>query len=135
MNPSSNSSAKTKLFGRSKILLVDDNAELLELAALLLRDADHAVTMATDGAEAMRLVEDNAFDLVITDIVMPDKEGLETIRELRRKNPTLKIIAMSGGGSVAPEDYLSMARTFGAAQTLAKPGCGMRLPRRARSCP
>jgi DNA-binding response OmpR family regulator len=111
----------------AKILLVDDNAELLEMAALFLRQAEHVVTTAADGKEAMRLVEGNAFDLVITDIVMPEKEGLETIMELRRKTPALKIIAMSGGGSVAPEDYLSMARAFGAAQTLAKPFLGEEL--------
>ena len=109
----------------AQILLVDDDAELLELAAVFLRGAEHAVTMAADGKEAIRLFEDNAFDLVITDIVMPEKEGLETIRELRRKNPAVKIIAMSG--YVAPEDYLVIARTFGAAQTLTKPFSGEEL--------
>lgn len=111
----------------AKILLVDDNAELLELAAMFLREADHSVTMAADGKEAMRLVEGNAFDLIITDIVMPEKEGLETIRELRRKNPAVKIIAISGGGHVAPENYLVMARMLGAAQSLTKPFSGEEL--------
>ena len=111
----------------ARILLVDDNVELLALAAQHLRNAEHVVTTAGDGNEALRLVQDNAFDLVITDVVMPDKEGLETIMELHQKNRTLKIIAMSGGGYVAPEDYLSMARSFGAAQTLAKPFSGEEL--------
>jgi DNA-binding response OmpR family regulator len=108
----------------AKILLVDDNAALLEMVALFLRGAEHVVTTAANGREAMGLVEDNTFDLVITDIVMPEEEGLGTIMKLRRKTPALKIIAISGGGSVAPEDYLSMARKFGAAQTLAKPFSG-----------
>jgi DNA-binding response OmpR family regulator len=111
----------------ARILLVDDNVELLALAAQHLRNAEHVVATAGDGNDAMRLAQKNAFDLVITDIVMPDKEGLETIMELHRKKPTLKIIAMSGGGYVAPEDYLSMARSFGASQTLAKPFSGEEL--------
>jgi DNA-binding response OmpR family regulator len=111
----------------AKILLVDDNDEFREQSSQLLRRAKHTVITAANGNEAMRLVQDNAFDLVITDLIMPEKEGIETIVKMRKKNPTLKIIAISGGGLAAPEDYLVMARKLGAAQTLAKPFSGKEL--------
>ena len=85
------------------------------------------MTTAANDNEALRLVQDNVFDLVITDLIMPEKEGIETIVKMRKKIPTLKIIAMSGGGLIAPEDYLVIARKLGVAQTLAKPFSGKEL--------
>jgi DNA-binding response OmpR family regulator len=111
----------------AKILLVDDNDEFREQSSQLLRRAKHTVTTAANGNEALRLVQDNVFDLVITDLIMPEKEGIETIVKMRKKIPTLKIIAMSGGGLIAPEDYLVIARKLGVAQTLAKPFSGKEL--------
>ena len=105
----------------AKILLVDDNDELLGLVGSYLRRAEHVVTTATNGREALRKVQASGFDLVITDIFMPEKEGLETIRELLQKKPPMKIIAISGGGSVGPQEYLDIALKFGIAKTLAKP--------------
>jgi len=111
----------------AKILLVDDNDEFREHSSQLLRRAKHTVTTAANDNEALRLVQDNVFDLVITDLIMPEKEGIETIVKMRKKIPTLKIIAMSGGGLIAPEDYLVIARKLGVAQTLAKPFSGKEL--------
>lgn len=111
----------------AKILLVDDNDEFREHSSQLLRRAGYIVTTAVNGNEALRLVQDNVFDLVITDLIMPEKEGIETIVKMRKKIPTLKIIAMSGGGLIAPEDYLVIARKLGVAQTLAKPFSGKEL--------
>jgi DNA-binding response OmpR family regulator len=111
----------------AKILLVDDDDNFRAMLGRVLGDAGHIVTTAVNGNEALRLVQDNAFDLVITDLIMPEKEGIETIVELRRKIPGLKIIAMSGGGFNAPETYLNLARKLGAAQTLAKPFPGTEL--------
>jgi DNA-binding response OmpR family regulator len=105
----------------ANILVVDDNDKLLEVCNEILRHVGHEVTTAANGKEALRLVQTNPFDLVITDLVMPEKEGIETIRELRRQFSTIKIIAMSGGGRVDPEDYLVIARQLGASQTLIKP--------------
>lgn len=111
----------------ANILLVDDNAGLLKMQAEFLRDAGHTVATAANGKEAMRVVQRGSFDLVVTDLVMPEKEGIETIIELRRKFPALKIIAMSGGGRVDAKDYLDIARKLGAARTLAKPFSGKEL--------
>jgi DNA-binding response OmpR family regulator len=106
---------------------VDDDAPLLKLAVEYLSRAGHAVTTAANGKEAMRLVQDSTFDLVITDLIMPEKEGMEVIMELRRTIPTLKIIAMSGGGRIDAGDYPATAKQLGASQTLSKPFSGKEL--------
>jgi DNA-binding response OmpR family regulator len=111
----------------AKILLVDDNDDFREQSSQLLRLAGYMVTTAGNGNEALRLVQDDVFDLVITDLIMPEKEGIETIVKMRKQIPTLKIIAISGGGLIAPENYLVLARKLGAAQTLAKPFSGEEL--------
>ena len=76
---------------------------------------------AADGNQAVRLYDPDTIDLVITDIVMPEKEGLETIREIRAVNPDVRIIAISGGGRIKPEDYLDWANRIGVDRTFAKP--------------
>ncbi len=111
----------------ANILLVDDNEALLQMIELMLCSAGHAVTTADDGEKAMRLVQDGAFDLVITDLIMPKKEGIETIMELRRKYPATLIIAMSGGGRIEANDYLAIASKLGVAKTLEKPFKGREL--------
>jgi len=86
--------------------------------------AGHQVRVAGDGTEALDAIQEDggaAFDLVVTDIVMPEKEGLETIMELRRLVPGMPVIAMSGGGRGTPENYLRAARMLGAFRTLEKP--------------
>ncbi|MCX5767095.1 MAG: response regulator [Gemmatimonadetes bacterium] len=105
----------------AKILLVDDEFAVRELLAEVLELDAHLVTQADDGASAIAAVERELFDLVVTDLVMPDKEGIETIMEIRQRWPALKIIAMSGGGRGDAADYLDMAASLGAAATLQKP--------------
>jgi len=105
----------------SRILLVDDHAEFLAVQRELLEDAGHTVVTATNGFKALAAVDAESFDLVITDIIMPGKEGLETIIELRRRHPLLKVMAMSGGGLVGACGYLELAEKFGAVHTLEKP--------------
>jgi CheY-like chemotaxis protein len=109
----------------AKILLVDDNPGLLAMQAEYLHLVGHEVATASDGMEALRLVHaDPLFDIVITDLVMPEKEGIETIIELRQKFPAIKVIAMSGGGRGDPTSYLRIARSLGAQLTLCKPFSG-----------
>ncbi len=105
----------------ARILLVDDEEAFRVALAKILQLEKHEVTTAADGAEALKLVLRSQFDLVITDLVMPEKEGLETILELRKLLPDMKIIAMSGGGRGSAYDYLKIASKMGAARTLAKP--------------
>lgn len=103
------------------ILLVDDDEQYRLMLNEVLQLAGYEVRQAQDGKEALRIYQAAPTDLVITDLIMPEKEGLETIRELRAYNPAVKIIAMSGGGRINPTDHLMMAQRFKAQRVLAKP--------------
>jgi len=105
----------------SRILLVDDDCQVRSMLKLTLERAGHEVTEAEDGNQAVRKYNAETIDLVITDIVMPEKEGIETIMELRSMNGQVKIIAISGGGRINPDDYLNWARRFGVRHTFTKP--------------
>jgi CheY-like chemotaxis protein len=105
----------------AEILLLEDEAPLRSLIAELLEEEGHTVEQCENGCitrddAAMRRAE-----LMITDIIMPQVDGLEAIRRARAANPAIKIIAMSGGGRVVTKDYLPDAQAFGAAVTLDKP--------------
>ena len=103
------------------ILLVDDDAQVLDVLSEMLRLEGYEVVTALNGASAMDQMRQRVFDLVITDLIMPEKEGLETISDIRREHRDLPIIAISGGGRIGPQDYLETARHIGADATLAKP--------------
>jgi len=105
----------------ASILVVDDDVALRRLFEQMLVRGGHVVTIAADGAKALKLIETTAFDLVITDLIMPEMEGLSLLREIRNKKLSLKVIAMSGGGRGSAVDYLEMAAMLGAAATLPKP--------------
>ncbi len=102
------------------VLIVDDEPAVRDVLAHMLRAAGHEVWEAADGAEGLRLALDVEPDVVLCDLVMPNKEGLETIRELRRAVPALPVVAMSGG-SPRGGDYLAAARALGAVEALPKP--------------
>lgn len=112
---------------KPRILLVEDESALRELLEAVLRRAGFRVSAAANGREAMAILGENEVALVITDIVMPEQEGIETILRIRRVQPHLPIIAMSGGGHVEPAQYLSIAKTAGATQLLHKPFSPVRL--------
>jgi CheY-like chemotaxis protein len=105
----------------AKILLIDDDAPLRAMLHKTLEQAGYEVHEAADGAEGLAHYREEPSDLILTDIVMPEKEGLETILELRRINRRIKIIAMSGGSRMNPKTNLVIAEKFGALRTLAKP--------------
>jgi CheY-like chemotaxis protein len=105
------------------ILVVDDDYALRQLIQRTLEGAGHQVTCAADGRLASRAMAQTprAFDLVITDMLMPERDGLELIEELRRRYSHVRIIAISGGGRIAPEEYLQIAKGLGANGVLGKP--------------
>jgi DNA-binding response OmpR family regulator len=105
----------------AKILVFDDEPSILLMIKKMLEKAGHEVDIALNGKDGMELFEKNKPDLVITDIIMPIKEGLETIMELRKKHPGLKIIAISGGGRISPDGYLPGAKLLGADMVFQKP--------------
>lgn len=104
-----------------KILIIDDEPHILLMLKKMLERVGYEIEIATNGVEGIKLFKESGSDMVITDIIMPEKEGLETIREMRRIKSDLKIIAMSGGGKVSADNYLQIARIFGAAKSIAKP--------------
>lgn len=105
----------------ASILLVDDDEQLRTMLSEVLRRAGYEVQEACNGNEATMMYRSHQTDLVITDLIMPDKEGLETIREIRHSNPGVRIIAMSGGGRNGFVNYLRVAKTFGAQVVIEKP--------------
>jgi DNA-binding response OmpR family regulator len=105
----------------ASILIIDDDKSILSFLKERLMFEGFNVLTAIDGKEGMHLFNDNQVDLVITDIIMPDKDGFETIIELKRICPDIKIIAMSGGGRGHPEHYLDTAKCFRAQYTFEKP--------------
>ncbi len=109
---------ETAIPGPAKILVVDDDAAVREVVATMLRTAGYAVSLAANGREALLSLQREQFRVIITDLVMPEQEGIETIKVIRRDYPEVRVIAMSGafGG-----DYLRIAGYLGAHGTLAKP--------------
>lgn len=103
------------------VLLVDDDPSLRSLLHKVLSRANYTVHVASNGREAIQLFQSHPADVVVTDIIMPEMEGIETILTLRRMNPNVPIIAMSGGGRVDSVEYLRLCRACGVAATLSKP--------------
>lgn len=104
-----------------EVLIIDDDADLREILREMLGALGCAVTEAQDGAAGVSCANAQHFDLVITDILMPRQEGIETIVRLRKTKPQLRIVAMSGGGQVNGMAVLEFAHKLGADSTLEKP--------------
>ncbi|MBI1773824.1 MAG: response regulator [Proteobacteria bacterium] len=106
----------------ASILLIDDDADVRISVQKVLESAGHVVRAVADGSYGIHSFRQRRPDLVITDIIMPDQEGIETIRELQKIDSSIPIIAISGGGPMQSQlDYLKLARQFGAVATLWKP--------------
>ena len=104
-----------------RILVIDDDDQIRELIREVLERGGHTVFEADNGDAGIKMVGAETVDVVVTDIIMPDKDGLETITELRKSHPEIKIIAISGGGRRVNRDYLPTAQAFGADRVLYKP--------------
>ena len=109
------------------ILVVDDEPALREILSRVLTDAGHRVVGAGNGKEASKALSSGAFDIVLTDVIMPEKDGMQVISELRKKFPLVRIIAMSGGGHVSRDQYLKIAKGLGAHAVLEKPFANQQL--------
>ncbi|MBU0469136.1 MAG: response regulator [Candidatus Omnitrophica bacterium] len=104
-----------------KILLIEDNEVMRETLKELLERNSYEVLAASDGEEGTKLYNKFLPDLVITDLIMPNKGGLRTIVDLKQQTPSLKIIAISGGGTLEAEQYLNASKFLKADKTLKKP--------------
>lgn len=103
------------------ILVIDDDDQVRGLLKRVLERTGYSVDDAENGKVGLARHRDQPADLIITDIVMPEQEGLETIQELRRNSPETKVLAISGGGFNQPGNYLTLASHFGAHRVLPKP--------------
>jgi DNA-binding NtrC family response regulator len=105
----------------TRILIIDDEEQIREMLAQMLTREGYEVVHADNGKEGMKACREQNVDLIITDIIMPEKDGIEMILELRHDFPHLKVIAISGGGRLGPDGYLEMAQKLGAHRTFFKP--------------
>ena len=103
------------------ILVIDDDEQIRRLLSIILKKEGHEVSLAENGKVGLAVFEKVHPELVITDVLMPEVEGLETIRQLRQLNPELPIIAITGGGRVGADVCLLTAKKFGAFKTFKKP--------------
>jgi len=108
----------------ARILVIDDETEVRNLLRTMLENDGHEVLEAADGKGGMELFKKNPTEIVITDIIMPRKDGIGVIKELRRDYPDAKIIAISGGGSTGTLNFLPAATSLGANYILPKPFTG-----------
>ncbi len=104
-----------------RILIIDDDEQIRVLLKQMMEWAGYEVLVAENGRIAMQLQAENPADLVITDLIMPEQEGLETISRLKKEYEGIKIIAISGGGRIGPEAYLPAALELGADKVFSKP--------------
>lgn len=104
----------------ARILVIEDDEPVRGTLKAMLQSGGHVVTLAVDGEDGIQAFKQASFDLVLCDIFMPQKEGLETIGEIRRLSASVPIISMTGSSAGDP-DFLRMAREFGATHTIAKP--------------
>lgn len=105
----------------ARILLVDDDVAMRSILERTLVAVGHTVVQAVNGTDALEILRSQAFDLVLTDLVMPDGEGLQLLRDIRKMSSGPKSIAMSGGGRGSAQQYLELADLMGATETLEKP--------------
>jgi len=103
------------------ILIVEDQAEFREMLKEALSRRKYSIIEASDGKEAMLKFKASIVDLVVTDILMPEEDGLKVIMKLKEIKPGIKIIAISGGGKAGPGNYLNLAKALGADDILSKP--------------
>ena len=105
----------------ARVLIIDDEAMIRDMLVQILEHEGYETITASDGKDGIKIYRENPADLIITDLLMPEKDGIETIMELHRDSQDVKIIAMSGGGKIDPETYLQIAKTMGAVEIITKP--------------
>jgi DNA-binding response OmpR family regulator len=118
-----------------RIMVVDDNEDMRNMLKLCLEGDGFEVAVAPNGQQALDLLDRQPADVVVTDLFMPDRDGIETILELRKRFPQVHIVAMSGWTSSEGSDYLRVAREIGALETLRKPFDPQALSRLLRALP
>jgi len=106
---------------RGHVLIVDDEPMVSEVLRTIVANAGYRTSIASNGIDACKQIESSRFDAVICDIVMPEQDGIETIREIRKRSKDIWIVALSGADLALGFDVLTMCRRLGADETLSKP--------------
>lgn len=106
---------------RKKILLVDDEEAIRKMVRAILGEEQYAFQEAGNGLDAQTILENEPHDLIVSDVIMPDCDGIELVMAIRSKYPDIKVIVMSGGGRVRAGHYLNLAQKLGAARVFEKP--------------
>lgn len=119
--PGSEVAGQPPAAGLGRVLLVDDDPDLREAVRRGLQRLGYSVQTACNGVDAARRLEERLPDVMVLDIVMPVRDGIETLMEVRQRNLDLRVIVVSGGGQITSMDYLGMARLLGASRVLEKP--------------
>lgn len=104
-----------------RVMIVEDDGQVRKVWRAVLEEAGYEVTEAEDGFRAVEIQRENPADLVVTDLLMPGRDGLETIMHIRRADRSVKFIAVTGGGKILRSDLLRQARMLGATKTFQKP--------------
>ena len=104
-----------------RVLVIDDESQIRSMLRMMLERDGYEVEEAPDGVEGIRIYRQSPVDLIISDLIMPNKDGIGMMIELKKEFPDIKIIAMSGGGLNKPDGYLEGAKKLGAKRTLTKP--------------
>lgn len=104
-----------------KILLVDDEEMIRKMVVAVFNHSEYSITEVCNGVEALKVLETASFDLIITDVIMPDCDGIELVMSVRKKLPDIKVVVMSGGGRVQADHYLNLAEKLGATRVFEKP--------------
>jgi CheY-like chemotaxis protein len=109
------------------ILVADDEPDLRDLIQITLEGVGHQVAVAANGRKASELLLHRKFDLLITDVLMPERDGIELIAEVKTKYPAMRVVVMTAGGQIPREDYLLIARRLGAHALMPKPFTSVQL--------
>lgn len=106
---------------KKTILVIEDDLELQTFVEEFLTENNYQILLANNGNEGLAMIEENQLDLILTDLLMPEKDGVRVISDVKANHPEIPIIAMSGGQSVFSPVFLEAANTLGATKTLTKP--------------
>lgn len=106
---------------KKKILLVDDEESIRRMVRVILGEDRYEFAEADNGLKAQAVLENHPAELIITDVIMPDCDGIELVMAIRKKLPDIKVVVMSGGGRVRAGHYLDLAEKLGAARVFEKP--------------
>ncbi len=105
----------------ARVLVIEDDELARESVTLMLEESGHEVSMADDGDVGLKMFAEEPYDLVVTDLIMPEVNGMDVLSQIKQEHPDTRVIVISGGGRLTPVSYLDVAEKLGADDVLTKP--------------